>query len=511
MLQKLHSALLIKLLFVLFFPVGVFAQFPDAVEKNLKKAGNNRSELEKAITYCKQTGDTLKLKAIYFLISNIDIHTSSDYYWENQAGNKINYNELDYSDFDQAAKEFEIIKEKNPGLQPKKIIYKDIENIKADYLIANLEEAFTAWKNSAVKNTSFDDFCEYILPYRISVEPLQNWRRSYAAKFNWINKRIQSIGFEATLPFVRDEANSWFTNTWGTGTRKEPLPRLGSMQLLMRKQGSCDDLADLGVFTMRASGIPASVNIIPYWATSTGGHSINVFFEGNKKNILFDYGSKQYNEALRREPTKVLRLTYSKQPENLASFEESKNIPNGFLREQNYIDVTGDYWKTTKVKCSLYPNANVFEIAYLGTFNGLGWKPFWWGKITDNKAEFSQICQGTVVLPQYYINEKMIPAGPVVWIGDKESKVLIPDLKKTREVLITQLANYLIFKPQVTYKLFYWNDAWKLIDSKTAAPDTQSLMFAKVPKNALLLLVSSNSKGYERPFIVDDKGERTWF
>ena len=207
-----------------------------------------------------------------------------------------------------------------------------------------------------------------------------------------------------------------------------------------------------------------------------------------------------------------MRYTYSKQPETLASFENTNNIPKGYLQDQNYIDVTSEYWETRDVKYnSLYPVANTPKTVYISTFNGLKWQPFWWGKVNGNQTQFNKISKGTVILPQYYSNEKMIPAGAPMLVGDKENRVLIPNLTATHDVLITQLANYLIFKPKVTYKLFYWNDGWRLIDSKTAVENTQSLLFAKVPKNALLLLLSSASKGLERPFVVNDKGERTWF
>jgi hypothetical protein len=501
-----------RVLLMSLFSISLFAQHPDAVEENLKKAGDNRPELEKAISYCQKTGDSEKLKAMYFLIANMDIHSTSDYYWENQAGEKIAYNELDYPDFEQASRAFDAIKEKNIGLHPKTVIYKDLETLKADLLIDNLEKSFAAWKNSPLKDISFEEFCQYILPYRIGVEPLQNWRAAYSAKFNWIPEKTQEIGLEATLPYIADQTHSWFSNTWGKGGRKEPLPELGSMQILMRKQGNCGDLANLGVFTLRSAGIPATVSLIPYWATATGGHATNTFFDSNKKTIAFDYASKNYKAKLIREPAKVLRYTYSKQPETLASFENTNNIPKGYLQDQNYIDVTSEYWETRDVKYnSLYPVANTPKTVYISTFNGLKWQPFWWGKVNGNQTQFNKISKGTVILPQYYSNEKMIPAGAPMLVGDKENRVLIPNLTATHDVLINQLANYLIFKPKVTYKLFYWNDGWRLIDSKTAAENTQSLLFAKVPKNALLLLLSSASKGLERPFVVNDKGERTWF
>ena len=512
MLQKSLSKYVCKLMcLMLLVTLNSFAQYPDAVEQNLKKAGKNRKELEKAIVYCQKTKDPLKLKAIYFLIANMDIHYSADYYWENKDKQKIPYNELDYPDFDQAAKAFENIKLQNPGLHPQKVFYQDLETIKGVFLIENIDKAFEAWKNAPHKNSSFETFCEYILPYRISTEPMQDWRETYATKFNWVPEKIKTIGFENTLPYIKEEANLWFTNTWSSGGRKEPLPRLGSMQILLRKQGLCEDLADLGVFTLRALGFPATVNAIPYWATATGGHSNNTFFDENQKPISFDYGNKEYNEKLIREPAKVLRITYSKQPNTIASIESANNIPKGFLREKNYIDVTQEFWETTTVKCALSPNSSNPKTVFIATFNGLQWKPFWWGSITNNQTEFTQICKGTVILPQYYTNEKMISAAPPILVGENENRILEPDYNQLLNITITSKANYLLIKPRVKYKLFYWDKAWKLIDTKIADENTQEFIYEKVPKNALLLLLSSDSKGYERPFVIDEKGERNWY
>lgn len=281
------------------------------------------------------------------------------------------------------------------------------------------------------------------------------------------------------------------------------------MQLLLRKQGLCEDMADLGVFTMRSQGIAATVDFIPYWATTRSGHTLNTFFDKNSTPIHFDYGTKEYNEKLRREPAKVLRITYSKQKQALAYFEEQNNIPKGFLREQNYIDVTHEYWKTKTIKCSLYPNQKTPSVVYACTFNGMRWKPFWWAKTLKNEAEFSQICQGTVILPKYYSNETMIPAGDPILVTESQTRTLTPDLKQLEDLSIKSVANYLILKPNVTYKLFYWNSKWQQIDSLLATETTESLLFHKVPKNALLILISSDSKGLERPFIVGDQGERT--
>ena len=50
---------------------------------------------------------------------------------------------------------------------------KDIEVVDSAFLVEHIEWAFKVWKEQPWGgNVTFDDFCEYILPYRIGDEPL---------------------------------------------------------------------------------------------------------------------------------------------------------------------------------------------------------------------------------------------------------------------------------------------------------------------------------------------------
>jgi len=73
---------------------------PAKVEVALQQAGKNNLELEKAINHFRQTGDSLKLQAAYFLITNISIHTSVSYYWADSLNSQIAFNELSYPTFE---------------------------------------------------------------------------------------------------------------------------------------------------------------------------------------------------------------------------------------------------------------------------------------------------------------------------------------------------------------------------------------------------------------------------
>lgn len=62
----------------------------------------------------------------------------------------------------------------------------DVEIIKAEMLIATIEEAFMYWNyGDWAHYLTFLEFCEYLLPYKSrELQPLDNWRTCYWGHFN---------------------------------------------------------------------------------------------------------------------------------------------------------------------------------------------------------------------------------------------------------------------------------------------------------------------------------------
>src|SRR5882724_8366712 len=166
--------------------------YPDKIDTALSKAGSNRRELTAVILHYQEPEDSLKLKAAYFLISNMNGHYSykgalvdgydSVFHF---AASRMNARET-HIDWDSLEKVFCSGKSGAITKAP------DLENISSDYLIKNIDEAFKVWELPLAGKMSFHDFCEYILPYRISNEPLVDWRSiasaRYAGQFDSANK-----------------------------------------------------------------------------------------------------------------------------------------------------------------------------------------------------------------------------------------------------------------------------------------------------------------------------------
>lgn len=59
-----------------------------------------------------------------------------------------------------------------------KIKVMDTDVIDADYLAENIEYAFKSWSLPWAKDVSFEDFCRYILPYKMGNEEPERWRQA---------------------------------------------------------------------------------------------------------------------------------------------------------------------------------------------------------------------------------------------------------------------------------------------------------------------------------------------
>jgi hypothetical protein len=490
-------------------------QYPPNVDDALKQTKNNRKELEKSLDYFYKTGDSIKIKSINFLIANMPIHSSQNYYWADSNNIRLPFRELDYDGFEKIVKAIETLKIKYGKIHPVAFAYKDLDSIKARMLIDNVELAIKAVNEKALEynvTAKFDnEFYDYILPYRTSIEPLEDWRNTYKNKFlklvnlkNLPDSQMLNIGLDI---------NKWFTNTYAIENRGEPLPRLGGLQLLNRKKGACEDIAGLGVLMARSQGFAATVDFVPAWATASGVHFLN--YLNIPKNPLrhYDVSNNLINDTFPREPSKVLRTTYSQQPNTILSLvkNDTSLIPMGYMRTANYIDVTNEYWKTGDLKTELF-SLKTTKPTFLCVWNYLGWRPIWYSiKKEDNKIIFSNMSKGVVYIPMYYQNQKMLAAGwPVVYAFDS-AYTLQPDTLNKRTIMIEEQEKYLAFRTGSKYTLLYWLNKWVEVGTKAADKPFTKLQYENVPSNVLLLLLPDYSKGKERVFIIDAKGKRKWY
>lgn len=485
---------------------------PFSVQRAIEQAGDNRQELEKAVTHFQAQDDTLKLQALYFLLENMDNHYSADYYWKDREGRRIDFDEFAYPDFPSAVAGMDKLREKKGTLLKQDTLYRDLETISGTYLIDHIDHVFKSWRSSYAKDIPFEDFCEYVLPYRATIEPLQDWQEAYHERYHWMTDSLRNKPLKTVLAYAGIDYNDWFTFTFGKETRDEPLPRLGPNHLLFREKGACEDVAALEVFAFRSQGIPVAYDIVPLWATSMGAHFMNTVFDKDMQPVHLDVTTGTVvDHELPREPAKVIRQTYSAQPGALASTLDEDLIPYNFLRTKNYVDATAEYWPVRDIQTELFGNVQDTSVVYACMFSGGHWHPMWWGRPDSGRVTFTDMPRGTVVMPAHFRDGKLVPVGYPTVNGFNNELLLRPDTVHTRTIEIHEQDRYLIFRPGKRYELFYWDTQWRLVAEKIAPENERVLQFDNVPRNALMLLVPEYSERKERPFMIMDDGTRHWW
>ena len=449
------------------------------------------------------TGETLKAKAVDFIDENIDIHSSCCYVWKDSTGKAFDFNELEYNNFNESRAALKQLIE-TYRLRPVRMEVKDREQMTEGILKDIIERGFESWNKPWNKNLSFDDFCDYLLPYRVQNEPFENWQENFSVRFSALAKDKASDICNS----ANNQLKQWFFSSFAFEDRMGLRYMLSPSQMLFRKQGMCEDLCALSVYVMRTLGLACSVDFTPAWATSSYAHYWCTFIDETNVHRPFEgVTGTAADFVVYREPSKVFRISYRSRPDALAAQIPSEQIPPGHLRLANIIDVTKNYWRTAQLNSKL-KKLPANGITYIAVFNALNWYPVDWTKPQEEgDYTFNDLSVGVIYLPVNYENEQYIVAGyPVLIHADKKTTELVPDYNNKITINITEAPKYLKYRTGKKYSFYYWDDHWISAGTKVAS-DSKSLAFEEIPSNTVYLLVPEYSEGKERIFTVNKTGE----
>ncbi len=497
--------------------------YPENVRQALEKAGKNRAELEKVLKHYNQPQDSLKLKAAYYLIGNMPGHGYMVYVLKDTAGKEVKFNVLNYPDYTTMVAAWDSIAAIRGKLDyKKKEFIEDVQAVKADFLIKNIDLAFKAWREKPwAQFLTFDQFCRYVLPYRGSNEPLEDWRSYFYKKYHWLDSAYAgSKDVTKIATVINEDLKSWFK--FDSRFYRHPTDQ-GLSEMLKNKMGRCEDMANLAIFAMRANGLAVTSDYTPYWADAANNHAWNALIDTSGKAIpfmgsLFDPGKYHLPNRI----AKVYRKTYEYHKENLIFKVGNKRKIPRWLSGKSYIDVTKEYVPTADVTIRLTaPRPDTIHYTYLSVFNTGEWKAIQWGEIQGTNVTFKAMGKDLAYLPSYYMAQEIKPAAPAFILQkDGTVKELKPDTVHTQTLAListmkrvttqaTDSKKKSFLDKGATYELFYWNDGWKSLGKKTA-PKQGALVFTNAPTNALFWLVKEGSKKYERIFIYEN-GHQVWF
>lgn len=419
------------------------------IEEALKLSGENRGELEKVLSYYSQNvGDSLKLKSAIFLIENMPYHYSYggeafDQYHE-RADSIFRSVDLVQAGEEEKTNILNQMNVLNQYVVPNIEIIEDIKVITAEFLISHIESVFTLWNDKPwMKHLSFNQFCEYILPYRVQDGlPLENWIDVFSDVFP-----VDDDMFKYCTPSMNSayRACSYINNELRTKIKKTItwdnswFPIMKSDKVLHMHAGSCNDNVRLTTVVMRSNGVPMTMDFTPQWPFREMGHYWNVLLMNNGKELAFEGigGQPGTIDKLDHKKGKVFRHTYVANKDLKKLNLNSKYTPNLF-RNIFLKDVTSEYMEVQDVKVPIHSKLRQNnEYAWITHFSRSGWNPTHWGKIKNGEAVFEDMGKNMLYLPGYFTENGIKPLSyPFVLTNDRELKYFIPDTTRRQKLFL---------------------------------------------------------------------------
>jgi hypothetical protein len=501
-------------------------KLPVDVSSAIEAAGDNGAELEKVITHYRTAGDTLKLEAALFLIGNMEGHGYATYDLKDTADNVVAFDVNEYPSYDSLKTSFSVLEAEHGELDfGKKELLFDVESITADFLITQIDYAFRAWQERPwAQHLSFDEFSQYVLPYRGSGEPLEPWRKYFFEKYaDLADSMTDPTDPVEAASLINDDIKTYFT--FDPRYYYHPTD-LGLSEMLQTGVGRCEDMTNITIYAMRANGLAVTSDYTPAWADAGNNHAWNAILHKNGAAIPFMGAESNPREyKLSSRPAKVYRKTFSHQRDNLVFQEHKQEKLPGWLRGKSYVDVTGSYGSTIGSIVSVQtifnkPVPDSIDIAYLCVFNSGEWKPIDWARISGDRATFIPVGGLHLYLPALYMNEEVVPYGPplanisefgyhhFVPKADTTITLRLTSTTRRKQVASTDGIEKPFLTPSVEYELFYFDDGWQSLGIATATD--KPLVFDAVPVGCLYWLVAEDSDHEERPFSYDDDRQVWW-
>lgn len=374
----------------------------DRIEYALDFAGSNRSELEKVLNHYRN--DSLKLRAAEFLIENMpayysyqggaldSLYVALTQYTESYAYDENRFSYLKSFPYGELTKEY------------------DAKVIKADYLIENIEYSFKVWNERPWgKYISFDDFCEFLLPYRIKNEPLTRWKKDL---YEQLSPVLDSIYSGTDVVVACDSMNNYLKRMKWFYMNDFNDPHVSASFLVDKRVGNCEDLCDYYVYMMRAVGIPVATDIYLFSPELIYSHAWNAVLDTTGRTVSFmgNEHAPRRGKSITRKKGKAYRYCYGIQKMPLP-LVEGECVPDEM---KNYFlkDVSAEYFPSNRiaVDCEFVKGKSKCPV-WLATFYYYGWRVIGEGEYKNGKGHFRDVEPGLIYAILYSKDGELAMAG----------------------------------------------------------------------------------------------------
>lgn len=370
----------------------------------------------------------------------------------------------------------------------------DVDIVNSDSLIKSIDYSFKLLEESPfLKAYNWGMFLDYILPYRIADEPLEyGWK--------WDLKNYLSVS-STDIISAAEEINAQIKLNMSAENYGD-LPQSYS-SLLKRGYGKCDDRTMLVVMALRAVGIPAAYEFVPFWGSSNNGHSfVSVIMPDGTIYPLQNTNRMTTDGYLSRKTPKVYRKMYLHQ--GLSAI--SDDVPNLFsaqdildvtpLHQIGYIDI--DLSSVIKTAHSTY---------YLSVFSPGGWLPVAYSRDKSFKfvgtgyrfnekemPEAKNLGEGILYLPSSWCENEIIPVGNPIIVSSQGVREVICDTSCLMRVELTR--KYPLNHRIANFAKFMLGGMFEGANQKNFSDADTIYYISTIPKSQMQYVQIESDKSY---------------
>lgn len=358
-----------KILFI-FHVVCMFcfsscSSYPEEVEKALSVLGNNRAELVRVLEHYR-SNDRLKFKAACFLISNMPYHKS---------GYNIELPKSYFTYFKMVDSMGTLIPDANHNDSLTKVLGQqyaslafphdkvntldDIQRFTAEFLIENIDDAFYEWQHSPLlKSISFDDFKEWILPYRTVDE-------DFVGNKPMLRSIIYDKLFTGNAGTIYEVIENYKKYVrWQKEMNRQVISdkHIGPFDLFIPAfKMDCSNLAVYTCNYFRACGIPTVYEFTPQWPDKDSRHYWCA--SPDSIDVLQPY-TPPYNNLLEDWPLdlkyvgKVYQRTFAAMKDSPYFLKNEDEMLPSVFDVPTIKDVTDRYHQCTEITIPMHVNTS---------------------------------------------------------------------------------------------------------------------------------------------------------
>lgn len=415
---------------ILFILLSSCSRPASNVRKVLRFAGENRPQLEAVLAHYEDSGEPLKYEAAKYLIGNMGGNAamdgpSLDRYYRLLDGF---YSRPDIDIF--ALREFNDSLFASPFFTDLKPVF-DARTLDSAYLVSHIDRAFEAWESPWAKDLDFNEFCEFLLPYRIGTEIIEDWRTDYR---NHYAPYLDSLARRSDAPLGEfcEALNSACVEPHLYENYPGGKPSLKPSVLKRIVGGSCDDYVGLFTYAARTFGVPVAIDFTPQWGNHSQGHKWCATIE-NDTTYVFDIGDilrPAASNPFTYRLVKAYRKSWAYQSGSPAGHEAPPS-----LSDQRLVDVTAMYCPVVDIDIRDLQKPLRSRMVWLCAFDDRQWVPVCGSRREGRKVTFADMGYPAVFLPQYYENGELSPAGwPVLVDSLGRVSELKPDSSRPESV-----------------------------------------------------------------------------